>query len=98
MQKELALAKCKLQCDAEKKEKIEAANTAFDAKRRKHIQNKERRMDESKGRFRQALTSSNANRPLLGLQFNNAMLNDMTQLDQHNGTLNDSSQNEITGQ
>jgi hypothetical protein len=41
-------------------------------------------MDESKGKFRQALTSSNANRPVLGLQFNNAMLNDMTQMDNTN--------------
>jgi hypothetical protein len=41
-------------------------------------------MDESKGKFRQALTSSNAKRPLLGLQFNNAMLNDMTQMDNTN--------------
>lgn len=44
--------KCRQQCDAEKKEKINAANENFESKRRRHIASKEHRMDESKGKFR----------------------------------------------
>lgn len=50
--KEQALAKCRQQCDAEKKEKINAANEDFEAKRKKHQESKELRMNESKGKFR----------------------------------------------
>jgi hypothetical protein len=88
--KEEKIAECKAQCDKEKKEKIEAAKDAYELKRKIYISSKERKMEESKGKLRPARTATNAYRSgMVGLQFQQAMLNDMTQNETSNQILND---------